>query len=182
LKDRPVTLKRYPDGVGSDHFYEKDAPSFKPDWVKLFPVPRRGGDGDIQYILINDLPTLVWLANLANLEIHPFLHRAPTIDTPTYLAFDLDPGEGADIHTCVEVAILVKAILDDLKLKSFPKVSGSKGLQLYVPLNTPVSYAITQAFARTLAELLAKEHPGSWLARWLRSPAQKGVYRLESEC
>lgn len=148
LKDRPVTLKRYPDGVSGDHFYEKDAPSFTPDWVRLVPVPRRGGQGDIRNIIVDDLPTLVWLANLANLEIHPFLHRAPAIDTPTYVAFDLDPGEGADIRACVEVAHPLKGVLDGLKLKSFVKVSGSKGLQVYVPLNTPVTYADTQAFAR----------------------------------
>jgi bifunctional non-homologous end joining protein LigD len=159
LKDRPVTLKRYPDGVGGEHLYEKDAPTFTPEWVKTFPVPRRAGGQPIRYILINDLPTLVWVANLANLEIHPFLHRAPEIEVPTYVAFDLDPGEGADIWACTEVALLLKAVFDDLKLKSFVKVSGSKGLQIYVPLNKPTSYAVTQAFARTLAELLARQHP-----------------------
>jgi bifunctional non-homologous end joining protein LigD len=159
LKGRPVTLKRYPDGVGGEHFYEKDAPSFTPNWVRLAPVPRRGGHGDIHYIVVDDLPTLVWLANLANLEIHPFLHRAPAIDAPTYVAFDLDPGEGADIRTCAEVAQLLKGVLDQLKLKSFPKVSGSKGIQIYVPLNTPVTYKLTQTFARALAQLLEKEHP-----------------------
>jgi bifunctional non-homologous end joining protein LigD len=91
LKGRPVTLKRYPDGVRGEHFYEKDAPSFTPAWVKTFPVPRRGGGPDIRYVVVDDLPTLVWAANLANLEIHPFLHCAPKIDTPTYVAFDLDP-------------------------------------------------------------------------------------------
>ncbi|HYP05235.1 MAG TPA: non-homologous end-joining DNA ligase [Bryobacteraceae bacterium] len=159
LKDRPVTLKRYPDGVTGEHFYEKDAPSFTPDWVRLVPVPRRGGHGDIRYVMVDDLPTLVWLANLANLEIHPFLHRAPAIDTPTNVAFDLDPGEGADIHTCAEVAYLLKIVLDGLKLKCFVKVSGSKGLQVYVPLNTPVTYPATQAFAKTVAELLEKQYP-----------------------
>lgn len=89
LQDRPVTLKRYPDGIGGEHFYEKDAPTFTPEWVQTFPVPRRAGGQPIRYILINDLPTLVWVANLANLEIHPFLHRAPKIDVPTYVAFDL---------------------------------------------------------------------------------------------
>jgi bifunctional non-homologous end joining protein LigD len=159
LKDRPVTLKRYPDGVRGEHFYEKDAPSFTPEWVRTFPVPRRSGDSDIRYILINDLPTLVWSANLANLEIHPFLHRAPEIDRPTTITFDLDPGEGTDVLACADVAFLLKDVLDRMKLKSFAKVSGSKGIQVYVPLNTPVTYAVTQPFARTLAEFLAKERP-----------------------
>ena len=159
LKDRPVTMKRYPDGVTGEHFYEKDAPSFTPEWVQTAPVPRRSGASDINYILINDLPTLVWSANLANLEIHPFLHRVPKIDTPTLIAFDLDPGEGADLLTCCEVALLLKDVFDRLKMKSFAKVSGSKGIQVYVPLNTPVTYAVTQPFAKTVAELLERQHP-----------------------
>src|SRR5690348_15146801 len=104
LKDRPVTLKRYPDGVTGEFFYEKDAPGFTPEWVKTFPVPRHSGGADIRYILINDLPTLVWCANAANLELHPFLHQVPKISKPTSLVFDLDPGEGADVLACASVA------------------------------------------------------------------------------
>jgi bifunctional non-homologous end joining protein LigD len=159
LRDRPVTLKRYPDGVRGEHFYEKDAPSFTPEWVKTFPVPRRTGEADIRYILINDLPTLVWSANLANLEIHSFLHRVPDIGTPTFLVFDLDPGDGTDILTCAQVAFLIKELLDRLGLESFIKVSGSKGMQMAVPLNTRVSYAVTQPFARTVAQFLERQHP-----------------------
>jgi len=158
LKNRPVTLKRYPNGVLGGFFYEKDAPSFTPDWVKTFAVPRRAG-GDINYILINDLPTLVWVANTASLELHPFLHRTPKIDRPTHLVFDLDPGEGTDIMACAEVAFLLKDTFDDLGLEIFPKVSGSKGIQVYVPLNAPVTYDDTQPFAKALAERLEREHP-----------------------
>ncbi len=158
LRDRPVTLKRFPDGVTGDAFYEKDLPSFAPEWVQTFPVPRRGGGPAIRYILINDLPTLVWCANAAALELHPFLHRAPVIDVPTSLVFDLDPGEGADILTCVKVAMLLREVLEQLQLASCPKVSGSKGIQVYVPLNIPANYAVTQPFARALAELLANRH------------------------
>jgi bifunctional non-homologous end joining protein LigD len=99
LKNRPVTLKRYPNGALGEFFYEKDAPGFTPAWVEIFAVPRRESEGTIRSILVNDRPTLVWLANLANLEIHPFLHRAPHIDRPTSIVFDLDPGDGADILT-----------------------------------------------------------------------------------
>ncbi|HWR52469.1 MAG TPA: non-homologous end-joining DNA ligase [Bryobacteraceae bacterium] len=159
LKDRPVTLKRYPDGVRGEHFYEKDAPGFTPDWVATFPVPRRGGGKDIRYILINDLATLVWCANLANLELHPFLHRVPSLDTPDYVVFDLDPGEGANVLTCAEVAFLLRDILSKEKLNAFPKVSGSKGIQIYVPLHSGTMYADTQPFARKVAETLAGEHP-----------------------
>jgi bifunctional non-homologous end joining protein LigD len=172
LEQRPVTMKRYPDGVQTEHFYEKDAPSFTPEWVKTFPVPRRAG-GDIDYILINDLPTLVWCANLANLEIHPFLHRAPHLNRPDWIVFDLDPGEGVDVLGCVEVAFLLKELLDKLKLKSFAKVSGSKGLQLYIPLNTAVTYEVTQPFARALAELLARQYPKRVVFE-MAKPARKG--------
>src|SRR5438045_1834119 len=98
LKNRPVTLKRYPDGVTGEAFWEKDAPSFTPDWVRTFPVPRRAGGPDINYVLIQNAATLAWTSNAASLELHPFLHRAPEIGTPTAVVFDLDPGAGADIR------------------------------------------------------------------------------------
>ena len=160
LKNRPVTLKRFPNGVRGEFFYEKDAAAFTPDWVETFPVPRKETRGPaIRYILINNLPTLVYLANLANLEIHPFLHRVPKIDRPTYIVFDLDPGEGADVLTCARVALLLREVLKELSLESYAKVSGSKGLQLYVPLNSPVTYDATQPFAKAIAELLAQQQP-----------------------
>ncbi len=158
LKNRPVTLVRYPDGVFGESFYEKNAPGFTPEWVRTFPVPRSEG-GVINYILVNDTATLVWAANLAALELHPFLHRVPRIEQPTQVVFDLDPGEGADILVCAEVAFLVRDLLARLKLQCFPKVSGSKGIQLYVPLNTSACYEETNAFARGVADLLTREHP-----------------------
>ncbi len=176
LRDRPVTLKRYPDGVRGEFFYEKDAPDFTPDWVHTFAVPRRGGGPDIRYVVINDLATLVWCANLANLEIHPFLHRVPNIDTPTYLVFDLDPGPGADVLTCAEVAFLLREALSRRKLECFSKVSGSKGIQVYVPLNTPVTYDQTQPFARALAEALARGHPDLIVADMAKALRRKRVF------
>lgn len=158
LRNRPVTLKRYPNGVFGEAFYEKDAPGFTPKWVKTFPVPRREGGADINYILINDVETLTWAANMAALELHPFLHRVPNIDRPTHIVFDLDPGEGINILDCARVAFLLRDILTRLRLKCFPKVSGSKGIQLYVPLNGPATYEATQPFARAIAELLEREH------------------------
>src|SRR5947209_11424416 len=129
--NRPVTLKRFPDGVNGEAFYEKDAPRFKPEWVTTFPVPRRAGGAPIQYVLINDLPTLVWCANVASLELHPFLHCVPNLQQPRSVVFDLDPGEGMNVLDCARVAFLLKDLLDQLQLSSFPKVSGSKGLQIY---------------------------------------------------
>ncbi len=176
FNDRPVTLKRYPDGVHGQFFYEKDAPRFTPKWVKTFPVPRRAGGRDICYILINDLPTLVWCANAASLELHPFLHRVPKLQQPNSVVFDLDPGEGADVLTCAEVGFLLKDALARLNLECFPKVSGSKGIQVYVPLNRAVTYAVTQPFAHALAELLAKQHPKLIVAEMAKSERPKKVF------
>jgi bifunctional non-homologous end joining protein LigD len=160
LKDRPITMKRFPNGIDGKYFYEKDAPSFTPAWVKTYPIPRTSEKSMIDYILINDLATLVWSANLANLEIHPFLAKVPNVDVPTMVVFDLDPGEESNILKSCEVAFLVKAILDKLKLKSLVKVSGSKGIHLHVPLNTNVSYEMTKSFAQSIAQFLEREHPG----------------------
>ena len=159
LRARPVTLKRFPDGVHGEPFYEKDAPAFTPAWVKTFPVPRREGGPDIRYVVIEDTATLAWAASVAALELHPFLHCLPHIDEPTHIVFDLDPGQGADILACAEVALLLREMLTKLRLQSFAKVSGSKGVQVYVPLNTGLSYAASQRFARATAQLLERRHP-----------------------
>lgn len=176
LKGRPITLKRYPNGVTEKHFYEKDAPERTPEWVRTFPVPRRTGDPDINYIVIDDLATLVWCANTASLELHPFLHKAPDIERPTALVFDLDPGEGADLLTCAEVAFLLQAKLKERGLEAFAKVSGSKGLQVYVPLNTPVTYADTQPYARSMAGELEREHPALIVSAMAKALRKKKVF------
>jgi bifunctional non-homologous end joining protein LigD len=159
LKNRPVTLIRFPDGVTGEKFYEKNAPKYAPEWIKTFGVARRHHEGEVNYIVVNDARTLAWCANLAAIEFHPFLHRIPQVQRPTHVAFDLDPGEGSDLLTCIRVARLIREILSGLKLEAFPKVSGSKGLQLYVPLNTAVTYEATAAFAKSVAELLTQQHP-----------------------
>jgi bifunctional non-homologous end joining protein LigD len=111
LRDRPVTMKRYPDGVRSEFFYEKNALTFTPAWVQTFTLVRKSG-GQIRYILLNDARTLAWAANLANLEIHPFLHQVPALQRPTSIVLDLDPGEGADVLTCGHVALWLKDRMD----------------------------------------------------------------------
>jgi bifunctional non-homologous end joining protein LigD len=157
LKDRPLTLKRYPNGVEGKFFYEKQCPSHRPSWVKTTAVPARGKT--IDFCLANDLPTLVWAANLADLELHTSLSKKSDIKRPTTLAFDLDPGPPATIVECSQVALWLKDIFGELGLESFPKTSGSKGMQIYVPLNTKTSYDETKPFAKALAELLEKQHP-----------------------
>ena len=158
LKNRPITLKRYPDGVDGFFFYEKQCPPHRPGWIKTTDVARSDGT-QIHYCMIDNLPSLVWAANLADLELHTFLHKAPAITRPTVLAFDLDPGPPADVVLCCKVGLRLKALFDSLNLKSFAKTSGSKGLQIYVPLNMPVTYEKTKVFARSVAEALEKECP-----------------------
>jgi bifunctional non-homologous end joining protein LigD len=159
LRHRPITLKRYPDGVGGAFFYEKHAPTHTPAWVQTGLVPRVAGGPPIRYVLVNDRRTLAWCANLASLELHPFLHRVSALTRPTSLVFDLDPGDGADVLACIAVAFDVKALLERLDLRVFAKVSGSKGLHLHVPLNTSTSYEVTQPFARAVAHTLERGHP-----------------------
>ena len=160
LKDRPVTLKRFPEGVFGEFFYEKDAPAFTPAWVKTVAVPRRETPGaDIRYILINDLPALVWTANLAALELHTFLHKRDQLSRPTAIVFDCDPGEGANLLDCARVALMLREVFQELHLDSYVKVSGSKGVQVYVPLNSAVTYDETQPLAQGIAQLLAEREP-----------------------
>jgi bifunctional non-homologous end joining protein LigD len=155
LRDRPLTMKRYPDGVDGGHFYEKRIPSHAPEWI------RRERVGKIEYIVCDDLPTLVWLANMADLELHPSLSLADDIDRPAVMAFDLDPGPPAGIPECCEVAFLLRDTLSQIGLESFPKTSGSKGIQVYVPLNVEgVDYDHgTKALSQALARLLEARHP-----------------------
>ena len=157
LENRPISLKRYPDGVTGSYFYQKQCPPHRPDWIETTPVQTKGRQ--IDYCLINDLPSLVWASNLANLELHTFLHRAPETKNPTVLAFDLDPGQGVDVLLCSQVGLWIRDLLKDLGITCFPKTSGSKGLQLYVPLNSPADYEMTKGFAHELALRLAREHP-----------------------
>ncbi|HZP61426.1 MAG TPA: non-homologous end-joining DNA ligase, partial [Opitutaceae bacterium] len=176
LRQRPVTLIRFPDGVNGEKFYEKNAPAYAPGWIQTCAVPRHHHDGVINYILVNNAETLAWCANLGAIEFHPFLHKAPRLQTPTAVAFDLDPGEGADILTCIEVAHLLREVLAKLGLDSYPKVSGSKGLQLFVPLNTPVTYDATSPFAKALAERLAGEHPKLIVSEMPKKVRQRRVF------
>jgi bifunctional non-homologous end joining protein LigD len=158
LAGRPLTMKRYPGGVDQEFFYEKNAPKHRPDWVKTVPIWSEGNNRDVNYILVNGLPTLVWIANLASIELHPSLSLAKNIERPTMIVFDLDPGPPASIVQCAQVALWLKEIFDHFGLQSFAKTSGSKGLQIYIPLNTPTTYDETKPFAHALARLLENEH------------------------
>ena len=153
LHDRPLTLKRYPNGVDAPHFYEKQSPSHRPDWIQTVRI------GDVNYTLAQDRPTLIWLANLADVELHTSLSLAAEPQRPTMMVFDLDPGAPAGLVECCEVALVLRGLFDQLGLRSLAKTSGSKGLQVYVPLNTDIDYRATKPFARRVAELLEQRMP-----------------------
>ena len=155
LHDRPLTLKRYPNGIDAEYFYEKRSPPHRPDWIQTAQVPSDRGKKEIPYTLCQDLPTLVWLANLADIELHPSLSLATDAERPTMVAFDLDPGAPAGIVECCEVALELRELFRQLELEACAKTSGSKGLQVYVPLNRPdASYEQSKPFAHAVAGLL----------------------------
>ena len=194
LRGRALTLKRYPNGVQSSYFYEKQKPSHAPEWVRSESI--RAGGRDIDFVLCDEVATLVWLANLADLELHPSLALAHDPDAPTVLAFDLDPGPPAGIAECCEVALLLREVLSELGLECFVKTSGSKGMQLYVPLNSEITYDDTKPFAHGVARLLESRHkelivsvmkkslrPGKVFIDWSQNDRHKttvGVYSLRA--
>jgi len=169
LHGRPLTMKRYPDGVEAQFFYEKQCPSHRPDWVETATIWSRHNKRNIDYCLANDVSTLVWAANLADLELHTSLSLAAAIDRPTMMVFDLDPGAPADIVDCCRVGMWVRGLFEEVGLDCFAKTSGSKGLQVYVPLNTEVTYGETKPFAKAVAELLEKQHPKQVVSRMTKT-------------
>ncbi|HVV35203.1 MAG TPA: non-homologous end-joining DNA ligase [Acidimicrobiales bacterium] len=198
LAGRPITFKRYPDGVDGKYFFEKNAPSHTPEWVPTMTLAggERDGSSVINYPRIEEPAALVWAANLAAIEIHPGLARADHIRQPDHVVFDLDPGEGTDIVECCQVGLWLRDALGDLGLRAWPKTSGSKGLQVYVPLHTPCDFEDTRAFSLAIAQLLEKWHPDlivttqekdkrkdKVLIDWLQNASFKttiGVYSLRA--
>ncbi len=159
LKDRALTLKRYPDGVAGAYFFEKRCPSHRPAWTRTAELDLNDG-GRMTVCLVNDLETLVWVANLASLELHVPLARAATAGTPDAVVFDLDPGERADVLDCARVALILRDLLSRLRLDSVVKTSGRKGLHVYVPLNgAGTTFADTKEFSRAVAVILQKNYP-----------------------
>jgi bifunctional non-homologous end joining protein LigD len=187
LRDRPLTLKRYPNGVDAPYFYEKQSPSHRPEWVQTTKI------SDVNYTLAQDRATLIWLANLADVELHTSLSLAKTPERPTMLVFDLDPGPGAGLVECSEVALVLNGLFSQLGLENVVKTSGSKGLQVYVPLNTRTDYGQTKPFARRVAEVLEQRmpelvvsrmtkrlRPGKVLVDWSQNDAHKTTVTVYS--
>lgn len=159
LAGRPLTLKRYPNGVAEMFFYEKNCPRHRPEWVTTAPIWSEGNHRWMEYCVVQSLPALVWAANLASLELHTSLSNASAMPHPSFIVFDLDPGEPANIVQCCQVALWVREAFQRFSLRSFAKTSGSKGLQIYIPLNSGVTYSETKPFAHQLALDLEHSHP-----------------------
>ncbi len=164
LKGRALTRVRFPDGVEGQRFFEKRAPKHTPDWVKTAPV-EMGTAGVLDFIVCDDLPTLIWLSQLAAIELHPSLSLAKKPERPTVLAFDLDPGEPATAVECAQIALQLRGLFAQFELECFPKHSGSKGIQVYVPLNTAATYEQTKPYARAIAQALEKSDPDLVVSR-----------------
>lgn len=165
LQDRALTLKRYPEGVDKDFFFEKRCPSHRPAWVKTAEI-RLNERERMTVCLANDLETLMWVANLASLELHVPLARVGSPETPDSLVFDLDPGDQADILDCARVALILRDLLSHLQLASYVKTSGKKGLHVYVPLNRPdTTFEHTKTFSRAVARIMEKNYPDLVTAR-----------------
>jgi len=176
LRGRPLTLKRYPNGVAEKFFYEKRCPKHRPDWVRTAPIWSGRNEGDIDYCVCDDRATLIWVAQLAALELHPSLSLAKDIERPTVLAFDLDPGAPAAMLECCRVGLRLRELFDGLGLESFPKTSGSKGLQVYVPLNTKVTYDETKPFAHAVAQALERSDPDHIVSRMAKNLRKGKVF------
>jgi bifunctional non-homologous end joining protein LigD len=176
LRGRPLTMKRYPNGVTGMFFYEKNCPTHRPDWVTTAPIWSEGNHRWMDYCVVQNVATLVWAANLADIELHTSLSLAKDMPRPTMMVFDLDPGPPATIAQCCQAAMWLKDIFDALQLAAFPKTSGSKGLQLYVPLNTKVTYDETKPFAHELARRLEREHPDEIVSDMKKSLRKNKVF------
>ncbi len=188
IQGRPLTLKRYPNGVEGEYFYEKQCPSHRPPWVQVAPVWSGHNVRTINFCLVEDLPTLVWVANLASLELHTSLSASTNVGQPTAVVFDLDPGAPATILDCCRVALDLRSELDAAGLNAFPKTSGSVGLHVYVPLNTAVTFDAMKAFAKRIARELARrdrdrvvdvqarsKRAGKVLVDWLQNDANRST-------
>ncbi len=178
LTGRAVTLNRFPEGVEDTEksFYEKRCPKHRPDWVKTVRVSAGPRAGEIDFCCCDGRPTLVWMAQLGSLELHPSLSLAKDPLRPTVLAFDLDPGAPADVLDCCRVGLRLREMFGAFDLECFPKTSGSKGLQVYVPLNTKTDYDETKPFAKAIAQLLEKQTPKEVVSKMLKADRKNKVF------
>jgi bifunctional non-homologous end joining protein LigD len=178
LAGRAVTLRRFPEGTDDldAAFFEKRCPKHRPKWVRTARVEAGPRAGKIDFCVCDSLPTLIWMAQLATIELHPSLSLSRAPKRPTVLAFDLDPGPPADILDCCRVAMRLREMFDHFGIECFPKTSGSKGLQVYVPLNGRASYEVTKPFAKAIAQLLEKQTPKQVVSKMKKAERRGKVF------
>lgn len=176
LKDRALTLKRYPNGVQEEYFFEKRCPSHRPSWVATAEVPQHDEE-PITACLVNDLSTLMWVENLASIELHVPQARSGSPDIPDFMVFDLDPGDGADILNCAKVALILKDMLNEMKLASYVKTSGQKGLHVFVPLNNQeTTFEDIKKFSKAVAEILQRNYPDMVTSKMAKEYRKEKVF------
>ncbi len=169
LRERLLHMHRYPEGVEGPRFWQKGCPEHRPEWMQTAPVWSRDKQANIDYCVVDELASLLWAVNIGSIELHTSLHTRADLHRPTTLAFDLDPGEGVDVVGCGEVALRLREMLADAGLRAYAKTSGSKGLQVYVPLNSDVTYAQTKPAARTIAQVLEEQWPERVVSRMAKA-------------
>lgn len=158
LRSRPLTVIRFPDGVKGMSFYQKDTPKYAPPWVKTVTIRAESAKRDVRYPLCNDKRTLLWLANQACIELHPWLSRIDRLEGPDHLVFDLDPPLDA-FEQSVQLALVLKEILDDIGLHGLPKTSGGKGVHVYVPLQRRYDYPVVRSAALAIGQRVEERMP-----------------------
>jgi bifunctional non-homologous end joining protein LigD len=172
LRGRPFTMKRYPDGIEGGHFFQKDAPVHMPEWIETCPLPAGSRDGrrrrTIRYPLVNDELALLWMVNMGCIDMNATLSRADRPDRPDVVLFDLDPADGTGFREVVQVALLVKELLDALGLQGFPKTSGADGMHVLVPIARRSTFEQSRSFVGVLAGALARAHPRLVTTEWVR--------------
>lgn len=169
LRERLLHMHRYPEGVEGPRFWQKGCPEHRPAWMQTAPVWSRDKQANIDFCVVDELPALLWAVNIGSIELHTSLHTRADMQRPTTLAFDLDPGEGVDVIACAEVALRLRELLDGVGLRAFAKTSGSKGLQVYVPLNADVTYAQAKPAAKAIAEFLERDRPDLVVSRMAKA-------------
>ncbi len=166
VEARPLTLRRTPEGINGPYWYEKDAPTYTPEWVDILAIEADTQDRTIRFVTVRDVASLLWVANIGCIELHPHHTRGPQQDFPTYAVFDLDPFPPAGMDEVKEAARLVKVSLDRLGLRSYPKTSGALGMQVYVPLDETDHYDDVRAFVTEVCRLIHRAAPELTTLEW----------------
>jgi len=162
-------MSRYPDGIAGGSFYEKRAPGHQPSWMRTTPVDSDSQGGIIDFLLADSAEALMWFANMGCIEVHPFHSREGTLDFPDYAIFDFDPAEGATWDQVVAAVRLLEVALRQLGLAGYPKLSGSRGIHVYVPLEPVHDYARVRRFVGEVGKYLAAANPGDITMQWDKS-------------